>query len=308
MKHSWKITTILILVFFIAQVVGLNIVSQYVDIDSSSLTGETVLEEDMYFVEPPRVENESNSWIYLLTPILVGTGIFLLLIKFNLKKTWKAWFFLSILMALAIALYPYVLGLFNLLGLSYSLSATIFLALVLSYFKIFKKNLVVHNLTEIFVYGGIAALFVPIINITSGVIVLILIAIYDAYAVWKSRHMVKMAEFQSSSGLFAGLSIPYSLDKKNKSSKSIPKGAKTVKVEKKVQAAILGGGDIAFPMIFSGAVLKITGVYLNSYLVIIGATMALITLFVISKKGRFYPAMPFISSGCLVGYLISLLF
>ncbi len=45
-------------------------------------------------------------------------------------------------------------------------------------------------------YTGIAILFVPILNVFWMIILLIVISIYDAYAVWKSKHMVKMANFQ----------------------------------------------------------------------------------------------------------------
>ena len=48
-------------------------------------------------------------------------------------------------------------------------------------------------------------------NIFSASILLVLISLYDMYAVWKSRHMVAMAKFQSSSNLFAGISIPKSI-------------------------------------------------------------------------------------------------
>lgn len=307
MKHSLKITLVLILIFVISQLIGLNIISNYVDIKTTSETGETVINEELYFVEPPQVENESNSWIFIMVPLLIGTMIFLLLVKFKLKKVWKAWFFLSIFLALGIAFYPYVLYLFNLIGLELALSFTLVLSLFLTYYKIFKHNLFIHNFTEVFVYGGIAALFVPIINITSGIILLILIAIYDAYAVWKSKHMIKMAEFQTDSGIFAGLSIPYSLGKKKKR-KSDPSGKAKTKLLVKERVAILGGGDVAFPMIFSGAVLKMTGLYWPSLFIIVGASVGLSVVLIFGKKGRFYPAMPFISSGCLLGYLLTLLF
>ncbi|MBT4446697.1 hypothetical protein HOC96_05585, partial [archaeon] len=68
----------------------------------------------------------------------------------------------------------------------------------------------------------------------------------------------------------------------------------------KVQSAILGGGDIAFPLLFAGVLLK--DYSMTAALIIpIFATAALSILFYYSKKGKFYPAMPFISAGCFVG-------
>ena len=104
------------------------------------------------------------------------------------------------------------------------------------------------------------------------------------YAVWKSKHMIKLAKFQTKLKTFAGLFIPYA---KNK-------------------VALLGGGDIAFPLLFAGAVLLQKGLY-SSILVIIYSALALTLLFLFGKKKKFYPAMPFISLGCFIGYLISLI-
>ena len=76
--------------------------------------------------------------------------------------------------------------------------------------------------------------------------------------------------------------------------------------------AILGGGDIAFPLIFSGVVMDWTITQGTSQMlalyqtlaVTIGATAALTLLFVFAKKDSYYPAMPFLSAGCLFGFAI----
>ena len=124
----------------------------------------------------------------------------------------------------------------------------------------------------------------------------LLISAYDIYAVWKSKHMVTLAKFQTSSKVFAGLSIPYKMPKKEAKKKT----GKVVKIEK-IKTAILGGGDIAFPLIFAGVVMKQVG-FLTSLIIPVFVSAALLILFIKSKKDRFYPAMPFLSFGCLVGY------
>jgi hypothetical protein len=76
----------------------------------------------------------------------------------------------------------------------------------------------------------------------------------------------------------------------------------------KVSVAILGGGDVIFPIILAGVVLNVFG-FLSASIISIGATLALSILFYYSEKGKFYPAMPFISAGCLIAlgivYLIN---
>jgi len=42
-------------------------------------------------------------------------------------------------------------------------------------------------------------------------------------------------------------------------------------------------------------------------IIALGSTLALAFLFYISEKGKFYPAMPFITSGALIALLIAYL-
>ena len=113
--------------------------------------------------------------------------------------------------------------------------------------------------------------------------------------------MVSLAKFQSKSNLFAGLSIPYH----SKTSKIGNISSKKYKLEKG-SIAILGGGDIGFPLLFSGVILK---TYNMQYALIttLFITLSLFILFLLSKKGKFYPGMPFLSAGCFLGYLVVLL-
>ena len=169
------------------------------------------------------------------------------------------------------------------------------MALIFALLRLFKSNVIIHNFTEIFIYGGLAALFVPVLNILSAVLLLFIISIYDMVAVWKTKHMVSLAKFQASSGAFAGLSIPY-----NTSNIS---GKVTKKRFGKFSNAILGGGDIGFSLMFSGAIMKYFGM-IPALIVSFFAATALFVLFVFAKKGKFYPAMPFITIGCIIGLLV----
>ena len=271
----------LVLLFFLSQVVGLAITNQYIDKEKTAETGVTVWEELPYKMERPPVE-ESSSFIYILIAVLLGTGLLMLLIKFKKVNLWKFWFFISIVLCLTIALKPFMRQ-----------EIALAISLVLALFKVVRPNIFVHNITEIFIYGGLAAIFVPIINFFSVFMLLLVISIYDVYAVWKSKHMIKLAKFQTNSKVFAGLSIPYKMPKKEHKKKA----GRVVKIK----TAILGGGDIAFPLIFAGVVMKSFG-FLNSLIIPVFVSAALFVLLIKSKKDKFYPAMPFLSLGCLAGY------
>ncbi|MEM4337110.1 MAG: hypothetical protein QXG86_03835, partial [Candidatus Woesearchaeota archaeon] len=73
----------------------------------------------------------------------------------------------------------------------------------------------------------------------------------------------------------------------------------------------LGGGDIGFPLIFAGVTMKGLIIKMTEFqsfflasIICICATISLLILLIKSKKDRFYPAMPFISLGCFIGYAI----
>ncbi|MBI2129221.1 hypothetical protein HYU07_03190 [Candidatus Woesearchaeota archaeon] len=294
MKHNLKITLLLVLFFFLAQIIGLAVTSQYVHVQQTSYfnetLNETVIIKNITYAELPagieRPEIEpSASVIYIGAAILVGTIILLVLIRFKKTNWWKLWFFFSVLLTLTVAFAAFI-----------NAWLAFLLSLVLSIFKVYRPNIYIHNLTELFIYGGIAAIFVPIMNLFAVFILLILISLYDMFAVWQSKHMITMANFQTDSKLFAGLSIPYKRIKEIKAEKA--KGE-----AKKVKIAILGGGDIAFPLLFAGVLLQQFS-FFKVLIIPVVVSIALFMLFVFAKKDKFYPAMPFLTAGCLLGYLI----
>lgn len=312
MKHSIKITTLLLAIFILAQINGLFVLDYYIDIEKSAVAGKTVVDEAAYAqsnITPPVVENESVSYIYILIALLVGTALVLLLIKFQQRKLWKAWFFLSVVVTLIISLNSWMFRFFGTVAVPsvFLYLTTVALCSILAYYKVFRPNVFIHNITEIFIYGGLAALLVPILNLFSVVVLLILVAFYDMYAVWKSKHMVAMAQFQTQEKVFAGLYIPYKLKETNYGLNRERK-EKIQKEKTSGSIAVLGGGDIAFPLLFSGVILKTIGAYWPTLIIIGTTTLALLLLFYYGEKGKYYPAIPFIALGCFLGYgIISLL-
>lgn len=309
MKHKLNIIVYLIIIFFLAQLIGLAIINEYIDIKKTAETGETVIIEEQYNitgVQPPEIQNESTSFVYIVVAVIVGTALVLLIIKFKKRALWKIWFFFAVTLCLLVAFAPFFYKIFIKLTTEYNITLplTLLIAAVFAYYKIYKQNIYVHNFTELFVYGGLAALLVPVINLISVVILLILISIYDAYAVWRSKHMVTMAKFQTESKIFAGLMLPYKTIGRERVAKK-----KTIrhKQVEETRTAILGGGDVAFPLLFSGVIMKMTGSYLNPFITTITATIAIFALLMLGQKDKFYPAMPFITVGCFVGYGIVLL-
>jgi presenilin-like A22 family membrane protease len=298
MKHSLNATIVILAIFLITQIFGLYLIGESLNINYDD-TGTIILEHDSTTIgERPDLQGY-QSFIYLVVAVIIGTILILILMKYQQIKLWKLWFFIAVFLAMSISL-----------GVILNPLLAMGIAIILAIVKITKRNVITHNLTEILMYSGIAVLLVPIFNLKWVIILLLTISVYDAYAVWKSKHMIKMAQFQAKSEVFAGLMIPY---KRKKLELEIPSTPKLK--SKKNTNAILGGGDVAFSLIFSGVVMEwlvLNGVtLLNAFLQasIIGVitTISLLTLFMIAKKDKFYPAMPIITLGCLIGLGIILI-
>lgn len=290
MKHSWVVTFSLVLLFAAAQLVGLAILSEYVVKTDEGVSWKELPTIAGVSIERPDVAPSLSIW-YILAAILVGTVFILLIVKFGKVLLWKLWFLLAIVMCLSVAFGAFVGSVWAFV-----------LALLFGVWKVVRPNIFVHNFTELFIYGGLAAIFVPILNVFYAFILLVALSFYDMYAVWKSKHMVSMAKFQTKSGIFAGLLIPYSF----KVAKISHSKRKSKKIQSQIRTAVLGGGDIGFPLIFAGTILVSLDL-VSALWVSLGATLALVCLLLASEKDRFYPAMPFLTVGCAIGYVIAIL-
>lgn len=299
MKHTIKVTIALVLFFFMAQFTGLLIINHYIDHKKTIEAKEIVMKPLPYGLERPEIKNQSASFIYITIAILIGTVLVLLLVKFNKPLIWRLWFFATVWLTLSIAFSAFINNI---------IAAII--ALLLALLKLYKPELIIQNVSEIFIYGGLAAIFVPMINLFAAFMLLIVISAYDYLAVYKTGHMIKLAEFQRKSKVFAGLFIPYGKpalsDKETKQEKSRIKSKKSV--------AVLGGGDIGFTLIFAGVVMKglmlketILTAFLKTLIVPVFVSFALLFLLMKGQENKFYPAMPILSVGCFMGYLVVLL-
>lgn len=317
MKHPWSVTLLLVILFLVSQLVGLWLVNESIS-DVSVVNGTTTISHATTAIGERPPLHGYQSFLYLLLGVLGGTLLLLLLVKFHKTVLWKAWFLLAVFLAQTVA---YGVLLPQLVALA--------LALLLAIWKVYKPNPIIHNVTEVFLYAGIAVLLVPLFNVFWMLMILLAISVYDFIAVWKTKHMVSMARFQANSNVFAGFVVPKkgNLPALTASMNPVSTVKSAAKSAKKLNAvtpdlqmaggpvAILGGGDIAFPLLFTGTVMESlirdglskTAAFEIVLLVTAGATLALLFLFLYSEKGRFYPAMPFLTIGCVAGWLVTLL-
>lgn len=300
MKHTLKVTFALVLFFFMAQLIGLLVINHYIDHKKTAETKSVAWQPLPYNLERPEVKNQSISFIYITIAVLIGTFLVLLLIRFNKPLIWKLWFFATVWLTLSIAFAAFI-----------NAAAAAAIALAMSILKLYKPDAIIQNLSEVFIYGGLAAIFVPMVNLFAAIMLLIAISAYDFVAVFKTKHMIKLATFQSKSRIFAGLLIPYRKGKISAKTAAEYKTARTAGVwQEKSRIAVLGGGDIGFTLIFAGVAMKglmlreaILIGFLKALIIPLFASIALLVLLLKGHQNKFYPAMPFLSIGCFIGYL-----
>ncbi|MBR9702336.1 hypothetical protein GOV13_05445 [Candidatus Pacearchaeota archaeon] len=310
-KYNLKITAVLLIMFILTQFIGLYVVNHY---SSTKIVNGEVVEVDApdlpFGLETPEVKDagEFNEiFISIIFAFIIAITLLFLLTKFRIAFVLKLWFFVVVIIALGIS--------FNsvLSPLGYATTISLIIAIPLAFIKIYRREFLVHNITELLVYPGIAAVFVPILNIYTIIALLVLISVYDMWAVWHSGIMQKMAKYQIDKlNIFGGFFVPYT-DKKTKKKINLFKARykdKKVSKEKfkakkfKMNVAILGGGDVIFPIIAAGVMFKTFGLA-SALLVTLGATLGIGYLFFFAEKKKFYPAMPYITAGIFLGMLTS---
>jgi len=326
MKHTKKITAILLVMFILTQIIGLLVISAYSPKQITVInqtTGEkestTISPKLPYGMQPSEIKPEISLFSIIIA-FAIAVFLILILTKLKAELFLKIWFFIVVILALGITINSLFLN-FHLPNLAvYSAYLALIIAIPLAVFKVWKRNIIIHNITELLIYPGIAAVFVPILSVPTIIILLVLISGYDIYAVWHTGFMQKMAKFQINElGIFGGFFIPYASKKMKEKIKKIKsklaklktnsakqKLAKQAKI--KINLAILGGGDIVFPIIMSGVIFRNSNFGLiPAIFTTLGASLALFWLFIKAKKAKPYPAMPFISSGCFFGFALGMI-
>ncbi len=304
MKHEIKISLLILIIFLIAQLISLKVISYYA---FNFEENNQKIDKLPYGFGKDKEQSPISAIIQIVIAFTFAVFIILFLSELELDYIIKFWFFIVSSIAMAITFISFTPQFY------FKEIVILIGGIILGYFKVYKKNILLHNLTELFVYPGIAVIFVAFlsqwsntINIIVALFLLILISVYDMWAVWHSGIMQRMANYHMKKlKIFPGLLVPY-LSKKQKEKIKKMKKSELKNKRFRVNIAILGGGDFFFPMIISGIFLISSGIS-YSIAVIIGSVIGLSILLLFSEKKRPYPAMPFISAGIIVALLANFL-
>ena len=234
-------------------------------------------------------ENPSDPMniIQLFAVLLVFTLFILIMAKYKeeMVKYVILFFFFMASLSIFQAFFYFVSASF-----SFFLALIISIAMLILFIK--HPEWYVIDFFGVFLAGGIAAIFAISLSIEYILLLLIALAIYDALSVYKTRHMVKLAETITSSNLPLLMIVP------KKSSFSYLKS----KFGKERDAVYMGLGDLIIPGIL------IAAAYLEKGLLGFTATLGgaligyMLLMFLISKGPQ--PGLPYLNGGAILAYVM----
>jgi presenilin-like A22 family membrane protease len=174
-------------------------------------------------------------------------------------------------------------------------------ALIVMTFLVFwwlkKPSVLIQDLCLILGMAGAGGILGLSLNPLIVVLILVIFSIYDFIAVYKTKHMVKMAKEMIESKAILALVVPPNFSGLRESLEKIKPGREFL---------ILGGGDIVFPLLFCVALIP-QGL-LTSFIVAVFSLLGLFAgfwFFVSQKTRQPIPALPPIALFSIIGFLIT---
>ncbi len=156
-----------------------------------------------------------------------------------------------------------------------------------------------HNLVLMIALGGIGVLLGVQFSVLALVIFSVALVLYDAFAVWKSRHMVALVKGMAAQRVFFGFIFPHERARY---------GVLVRSFNELKGLSFLGTGDVVIPgmLVVGASFISLT----QALGVFAGACAGFFTLLYASYRGaegRMYPGLPLIVTGALLGLFLATL-
>ena len=179
------------------------------------------------------------------------------------------------------------------------LFALILISLLIIYW-LKKPNILIHNFLFISGMIGVGSIFGLRLDPLLVVFLLVIFSIYDIIAVYKTKHMIKMAKAMVEAGVVPGIVLPPKAGDFQAPLKNIKVGGRFL---------ILGGGDIVFPLLLVTSVVlySVTDALIITAFATLGLLVSFL-LFASQKERKPIPALPPIATFSIMGYLYTFFF
>ena len=238
--------------------------------------------------------------LYIFAIIIVMTIIILIIARYWKKQVIQA----LILFAIGYTAFFIFVPLFGFLPdvLPIIVSVLIAVALVVTLYKFPEWYII--DLCGVIVGAGAIAIFGISLSVLLVIVLLVVLAVYDAISVYKTKHMIDLADTVMDLKLPVLLVVPkirrYSLIKETKSLKD------TLKEDEERDAFFMGLGDIVMPGILVVAAYHTIPDGLPIALsVLVGTLVGFLILMTFVIKGKPQAGLPLLCSGAILGYIIS---
>jgi presenilin-like A22 family membrane protease len=258
----------------------------------------------------PNANDPTNPIIYVVI-LLAMTGLMLVLIKFGLGKIIKAIFVFAVGTTTFVVMLPILYQIVP--NLDFAIYGSIAIGLVLIALLLFKPEWYVINTIGFIIGIGAAILLGLSLSILPVLILLIILAIYDAISVYKTKHMIALAE-----GVVPlKLPVVFVIPKKRDFSMSELEDKQIMsEPAEEREAMFMGVGDAVIPSILAvsaavflpSAAASVQGAnILVAIGTVAGSTVGFLALMTYVLKGNPQAGLPLLNGGAIIGYLLTYL-
>lgn len=262
----------------------------------------------------PDPNDPVNPLIYIVM-ILLMTGLLLVLIKIGRQKVLRTLFYVAVFVTLLYVFTPLLLEVeLSIAPDSFGWASLIFaiaISAVLLFALVKSGEWYVINMIGLILAVGITAILGMSLGILPVMILLIIMAVYDAIAVYKTKHMVALAEGVVPMRLPVMFVIP---NRRDFSMDDLKDKGLTQREGQEREAFFMGVGDTVIPGILAVS----ASIYLPdtaSFLLtanlwvavgtVIGGLLGYLLLLRYVMRGKPQAGLPFLNGGAILGYLIA---
>lgn len=227
--------------------------------------------------------------------IVLVLAVLVLFVYFVRRFSQKSVIFFRVILALAIFAGSQTVFAFLFDDVLVSFAAAVFLA-----FTALKSKIVfLHDLAVILAIAGIGGILGLSLTPIAAIFILIILSFYDIIAVYKTKHMVRMAEEMIKSRAIFGIVLPQKARGWLEKLDNVRPGGEFL---------ILGSGDLVMPLVLIASVVGFHGLREAIFVLLFSLLGLFLTyfLFITQKTRKPMAALPPIAVLSIIGYLLSI--
>jgi len=237
--------------------------------------------------------------VYFIATLLIITALIIIIAKLWKKEAIQVFVLLAIIATIFTLFQALFYGFVtNIIADALSLAISVALiVLLLAY-----PEWYIIDLSAIILSIGAVTIFGISISPYLVIPLLIVLALYDAISVYKTKHMIDLADTIVDLKLPVLFIIPYKI--RYRFRKQVGGLKKQVK-RKERDALFVGVGDVVIPGILVISAYSFTSSLEISLSVVAGIIAGFICLMVFPSKDKPHAGLPFLNTGAIIGYILS---